>query len=240
MNIENKQTALDDDAAIYQHLESESSAKSEREKLSELSFKGKMRYLWDYYALKAFLVLLFGGLIVAIIYNFFKPRPDTIAEITVIDSPWSSTAFENYSEYLLKELGLDTVGSEIPISGGYHSGSVEDSTTVATRLYASDIDIMIAPKDVILSYAENGTFYPLDILPDYLATAVSKLDLIGTSLGPDDGMHYYAFGITGTALGKFVDSEGAATYEMYVAICRTSRQERRDKLFGILNIMIGQ
>ena len=240
MNIENKQTALDDDAAIYQRLESESSAKSERQKLSELSFKGKIRYLWDYYALKAFLVLLFGGIIVAIVYNFFKPRPETIAEITVIDSPWTADAFDNYSEYLLTELGLDTVGSDIPIAGGYHFGNVEDGTTIATRLYASDIDLMIAPKDVILSYAENGALYPTDILPDYLTKAISKLELVGTTLGPDDGMHYSGIGLKRTAFEKYIDSNGTASYEMYVAICRTSRQERRDKLFGILNIMIGE
>ena len=57
MNLENKTTALDDDAAIYQHTEATETAKSLRQKLSEMTFKEKVRYLLDYYGLKALIVL---------------------------------------------------------------------------------------------------------------------------------------------------------------------------------------
>ena len=240
MNIEDKKTALDDDAAIYQGLQSQESAKSERQKLSELSFKGKMRYLWDYYALKALIVLLVGALIGSMIYYIVRPRPETVAEFAVVDSPWLETGYENYSKRMLEKLGLNGKKSEVVFSYGYQSSNYTDGMSLTTHLFAGEIDSIIAPEASIRQYMENGLFITLDELPEDIREAARKCTTLSTDkVEEGEGVKEYVFSLKGTAFEQFMDPTGQSLVEMYIGFCSKVQPERKEALYTIVREMLG-
>lgn len=237
MNIENKKTALDDDAGIYQGLQSKETSKSDRQKLSELSFKGKLRYLWDYYALIAGLVLFFGGLIIAALVIMLKPKPNTVANYAIIDSPWKTTTVQSYSEVVLWMLNKQTKKNEIVMSDGYSSGNSTDSLAISTHIYAGEVDFIIAPIDTIQLYADNSIFYALDSLPESLQDEIREFAHVSSDKAEDEGTHDYAFCLTGSGFDRFVNSDDPSPAEMYVGFCRTSDPEKYDDMIKVLRFM---
>lgn len=240
MNIENKKTALDDDASIYQRVESTESAKTERQKLSELSFKGKLRYLWDYYALTAFLVLLFGGLIVAVLVTVLRHKPTTEATIIFIDDVWQPETIESYADDLLKQVRPDADDSVISVTNGYRSSSSNDALAISTRIFAQEIDLIVAPKEFLESYAENDSLCPFDILPDDLKRAFAGRSRLTTDKASDEGTHDYAVSLADTPFLRTVNGDAELPAEYYVGICRSTLEERYDIIFDILRVMVGQ
>lgn len=240
MNIENKKTALDDDAAIYQRVEEASSSKTEREKFRELSFKGKVRYFMDYYALKVALVLFFGGLIIYGLYTMLKPKPTTMVQAAIIDSPWIASEIEAYSEKLPEALGLDPKKETAAILTGYLSENTNDGAAIATFVFAGNLDIIISPLKQTNQYIENGVFYALDdTLPEDLRSVIPEADFVrGTIRDHDQGEHIYAIRITDTAFAKAVNPNGYPIGDMYLGIHPCS-EERVAEAFEMLRVMYG-
>ena len=238
MDIKNKQTALDDEAEIYQRREEESSSKTEREKLAELSFKGKVQYLWDYYALKAFFVLVGVGLLVSLLVFMLRPKPDRVADITILDSPWYPQAVQDYSDILLKHLELDKEANEVLISDGLRFGGGSDLMAVTTHMAGGDLDILIGTREAIVQYSENGALVPLDTLPADILALIPEEDRISSDKIEDEGLRDYAFNLKGTAFTKYVDPEGMVPTDMYLGVCRNTRPERSDNIAAIVRIMI--
>ena len=179
MNLENKTTALDDDAAIYQHTEATETAKSLRQKLSEMTFKEKVRYLLDYYGLKALIVLAVLIFLGYTLWAMLRPKPETVAQIAIIDNPWDTALLDDYQEELIEKLKLDTKKQELPLGYSYRSSNLSDGTALSTFLFANNLDILISSKDEISRYAENGVFYPLeDNLPADLKAVISEEDCL--------------------------------------------------------------
>ena len=238
MNIDNKKTALDDDASIYQRLESTESAKTERQKLSELSFKGKLRYLWDYYAVAAGLILFFGGLIVAVLVLVLRPKPNVIGNFAILNSPWDSNAVQNYPDELLKALDFDKKHNEAVISDGYTYGNSSDGLAISTHIYAGDLDFIIGPLDAVQLYADNAIFLPLDALPEDIQSAIKDANRVSSDKVEGEGTHDYAFSLAGTAFEHFVNIDGYETPEMFIGLCRNSDPERRDNVLRVLKYVI--
>ena len=240
MDIKNKKTALDDDASIYQRIEEQETAKTERQKLSELSFKGKVRYLWDYYASTAFWVLFFGGIIVAILVTVLRHKPTTVATIIFIDDVWTTESLEDYAEDLLKEVRPDAEDSIISVTNGYRSNSNNDGIAISTRIFAREIDVIVGTKDFLLNYAKNGNLLPLDELPDDLRKAIVGRTMITTDESEDEGTHDFAFSLTDSAFMRLFDSANQIPADFYyVGVCRTTQKERYEVIYDILRAMIG-
>lgn len=238
MNIDNKKTALDDDASIYQRVESTESSKSERQKLSELSFKGKLRYLWDYYAVAAGLILFFGGLIVATLIIILKPKPNTVANFAIFDSPWIQKDVQAYSEEVLKHLGLDKSKNEVVISDGYSFGSSTDGLAISTHIYAGDLDFIIGTFDAVQLYADNSIFLALDELPEDIQKAIADAGRVSSEKAEEGVTRDYAFSLRGTAFELFVNSTGYETPEMYIGLCTNSNPDRRDDVLRVLRFIV--
>ncbi len=155
MNLENKTTALDDDAAIYQHTEATETA---NEKLSEMTFKEKVRYLFDYYGLKALIVLAVLVFLGYTLWAMLRPKPETVAQIAIIDNPWDTSLLDDYQEELIEKLKLDTKKQELPLGYSYRSSNLSDGTALSTFLFANNLDILISSKDDIVINAYNKPY----------------------------------------------------------------------------------
>lgn len=242
MNIENKKTALDDDAAIYQRIEETESAKSERQKFSEMDLKGKYRYFMDYYALKVLIGFLIALLVGYIVYVAVRPKPDTVAQIVVVDSPWAKYTLDSYRETLEKDLGLTPEKEEILLNSSYQSANSSDITAISTFLFANTLDIIISTRPEALRYAENAVFLPLEEkLPADLLAVIPEEDYLQcerTDEESDGKTHVYAIRVNNTAFGKYVTPEGYNPPEMYLGIHPCS-DERVELSFNILRVMYG-
>jgi hypothetical protein len=65
-----KQSRLGDNAEIYQPRKNQ----SEKEKLSDMPFKKRVDYLWEYYRAPAFVIIVAAALVIYIIYTIFSPK----------------------------------------------------------------------------------------------------------------------------------------------------------------------
>ena len=244
MNLENKTTALDDDAAIYQHTEATETAKSLRQKLSEMTFKEKVRYLLDYYGLKALIVLAVLVFLGYTLWAMLRPKPETVAQIAIIDNPWDTSLLDDYQEELIEKLKLDTKKQELPLGYSYRSSNLSDGTALSTFLFANNLDILISSKAEISRYAENGVFYPLeDNLPADLKAVISEEDCLRCAYrnenGDGDGAeHVYAIRIDSSAFVQKVSATGYTAADYYLGIHPCS-EARLACCFNILRIIYG-
>jgi len=244
MNIENKKTALDDDAAIYQRTQATESAKSERQKLSELTFRGKMRYLWDYYALKAFIGLAVAGILIAILVLALKPRPEVVTYVSFLDCPWADSEMTAYAEELLDTLQIDKSKNEISIDTKLSAYDSNDRMALSTYLYANTIDILLCSRDTLEQMAQNGALIPLDSLPEDILTGFSADEIVVTHVtnknAEDQTDHPYGLCLADSAFAKRMDPEGEYDLsKLYIGVSIV-KDVRREDTINVVRLMLGK
>ncbi len=243
MNLENKKTALDDDAAIYHQRPDEEVRKPLRERLEGMTRKEKFHYLWEYYALKVGIILAVTALLGYALYQTFRPKPDVVAQMAIVDCPWDMEIIENYNEDLISRLGLDKKKETVQINHNYRSDSTADNTAISTFLFANTLDLLLSSREDILRYAENGVFYSLDDLPEDIRAVLTEEDYLRAAYrnehGDGDGAeHIYAIRLDNSEFVKTLTPEGYQVTGMYVGI-HPCTKERVDRSFDILRIMFG-
>ncbi|MBO4627437.1 MAG: hypothetical protein J5645_05640 [Lachnospiraceae bacterium] len=243
MNLENKKTALDDDAAIYHQQAEEDGRKPLKERLAGMTRKEKFRYLWDYYALKVGIILAVTALLGYALYQTFRPKPDVVAQMVIVDCPWDMEVMEDYTEELKSKLGLDIKKETVQINHNYRSDSTADSTAISTFLFANTLDLLVSSQEDILRYAENGVFYSLDDLPEDIRAVLTEEDFLRAAYrnehGDGDGaVHIYAIRLDNSEFVKSLTPEGYQVTGMYMGI-HPCTKERVDRSFDIIRIMFG-
>lgn len=165
-----KQTRLGDNAEIYQRRVE----KSEREKLSEMPFKKKVSYLWEYYKYHAFVSVAVIAFLVYIIVEIVTPDIKTILYAAVINNPVDATVIDEFKADFSEQLQLDPKREEVDINTQfYYTGDNEYTMSLkqvlVTYVAAQEVDIIIAPESEYYTYAYNGFLAPLsDQLPSDL------------------------------------------------------------------------
>ncbi len=247
MNIEQKKTVLDDNAAIYQRTEETESKKSTRQKLSEMtSWKAKLRFLWDYYGLATGIILAVAILVGAIIYNAVKPKPTELAHIAMIDCPWDPIALDEYDETILDTLGLNHKDYSIVLGSDYHYGNTTDETSITTFLFAKTLDIIIAPKEVMDHYISGGAISVIgDTMPKDILDAVSEEDYL-TAIVPDldpNTSFRFAICLTGTPMEKLLNPaagvETSTSRDMYLGIVANHDDKKTASIYNVVRVMLG-
>jgi len=242
MNIENKKTALDDDAAIYQRIEATETAKTEREKLSEMTFREKARYLLDYYGLKVLIIVAAVIFLSYFLYTVLKPKPDTVSQIVIVDCPWSNDTIQEYGDTIAETLALDPKKEALTILTQYTSTRMNDKTSISTFLFAGDLDIIIASRDEIETYATGGVFVNLDdSLPEDLRKAIGEDNLLLSTYQDENGTdltHHYSIRIDNSAFVQSVTPDGKTLYDICLGIHPCS-EKRLKTAYNVLRVMYG-
>lgn len=180
-----QKTRLDDNAEIYKRREQ----KSERQKLSELNFSGKVEYFKNYYLKKLLAFLIIGGMLTWILVTMLSPKPETVLSVALINFPLDQTDIEQMTTDLSDILNVDSETQEIVFDTGYDLNNYDYASAekLTTYTYAGEIDIFIAPESQFLKYAFSNTMASLtDILPTDVYSTLDTDDLFICKTRQDD------------------------------------------------------
>ncbi len=165
-----KNTTLDNSAEIYQPRIQQ----TEKQKLSEMTFKEKVSYFNNYYRSKTIIIILICILVIYFAYSVLTPKPENVLYVAVLnnalDSETATTLQSDFGEHLkidpkTQTILLDT--SFIIGTGDASEYSLSNEQKLATYFYAAEIDVIIAPESSFTKYAYYGN---LDKLSDQLPT----------------------------------------------------------------------
>lgn len=168
-----KETRLKEDAAIYSKRQDN---KSEKEKWSNLSSHEKVQYFKDYYLKFVIAGALILAFIIWFLYSVFKPKPETMLTVTLINSTMTDEASEALASQLSSYLDINTDKEEIFIDTSLFLDDENPSeATMASEqkmvayAFSGELDIIIAQEDVFERYAKQGYFINLaEALPSNL------------------------------------------------------------------------
>ena len=183
-----KQTMLNDDAAIYQKRE----PKSERQKFSEMkTFEDKLNYFRMYYLKGLLAGLVIAALGIYLIYTIVSPKDEFLLHVAFVDYLFDSGPTDRMTEDFISASGITLGEHEVikfdGLSYQVSGGDVNSATAFATHVMAGEIDVVIAPEGTFTSYAFNGTMNSLtESLPADLYAALSDRFLL-TSVRKSDG-----------------------------------------------------
>lgn len=162
-----KVTRLDDNAEIYKRRET----KSEREKLSELSFAGKVQYIKSYYLPKFFAGMVIVGMIVWILVTVLRPKKEDVLNVAMINYPIELEYIDQMTSDMNEALNVDLETQRVFFDTGFDllNDDIASLEKISTYLFAGEIDVFIAPESEFLKYAFSNALTPLDdtILPEH-------------------------------------------------------------------------
>lgn len=188
-----KQTKLDEQAIIYQPRKEQ----TEKEKLKDMSFGGKLAYLWEYYKIHAAITIAAIAFIGYIIYESVTPDITPALYAAIINSAVDPTVLEDYKEGLAEYLNIDPDRESIDLSDSFYLSSTGEASSsmqqvLTTHIYAGEIDVIIAPESEFKNYTYYDTFsslsekLPTDVyssLTDYFYISSTESDTSSKSYG---------------------------------------------------------
>jgi hypothetical protein len=165
-----KQTRLDEDAVIYQPR----SEQSEKEKLSDMSFRNKLSYLWEYYKIHAIVTVAVIALSSYLIYTVATPNIEPQFYAVIINNSVEDAVIANYQADFANYLQLDPKTESVELNATFYFNtnseySMNMKQALTTYVSAQQVDVIIAPESEFASYAYYGY---VDKLTDQLPTDV--------------------------------------------------------------------
>ncbi len=189
-----KQSKLDEQAVIYQPREKQ----TEKEKLKEMNFRGKISYLWEYYKIHAFVIVAVIALISYIIYKFVTPDVKTQFYAAIIDSAVNREVLEEYKQEFSDYLQLDPELESVELNDSFYLSSDGEYTSnltqiLSTYIAAGEVDVIIAPESAFNNYAYYGYTAKLsDELPTNVYSSLTDYFYLTET---EDDPNHNAYGI---------------------------------------------
>jgi hypothetical protein len=156
-----KKTRLDESAEIYQPR----SEKTEREKLKDMSIKGKLSYLWEYYKIHAFITVAAVALLIYVIHEIITPDVKPQFNAAIINGSVYTTSLEQYADAFAQRLQLDPMRESVVLNNNFFTdyGGLANSSaeTLVAYIAGGEIDVIIAPETNFKQYAYYGYFKKL-------------------------------------------------------------------------------
>lgn len=243
MDINNKKTTLDDDAAIYQKNEERDESKSTKEKWNELDFKGKCQFFVDYYLVKLIIitaVVVFAGFA---LYTTLKPRPKPKVNLVMLDSLLDIEATQDYFEEAVSKIGWNAKKETIVVHDGFSSKAPIDASNISTYIFAGTLDVLIAPEDSLDHYAhqsaadhEKSVLLNLDELPKDILDALSEEDKFYYTDDETGVVHFYGVRLDKT---EFYKTLNVHDYDRTYIYTFVSTGKLTDNGIMLLRYMLG-
>lgn len=173
-----KKSVLDDNAEIYKIQK----LKTEREKLQDLSPKGRITYLWEYYRFHALGVILALAIIFYIAYEIASPDAETQFYAALINNTIDNEIIVEVSNDFSDALQLNPETETIMFntslyfgnSAEYNASNATSKQVLGTYVAAQEVDVIIAPESEFKAYAYYGYFDKISSqLPTDLYTKLS-------------------------------------------------------------------
>ncbi|MBP3567999.1 MAG: hypothetical protein J6K04_02425 [Lachnospiraceae bacterium] len=184
MNLKNKKTVLNDEAALYSHREDV----SEKEKWKNMSGKERWQYFADYYLARIVVTVLVVAVIISILHTMLTPKPDIVLSVAVINDSLHHQVYEEIQKEFDELLALDPENQETLFDTGYSfENDYQAFQKFAMYNAVGDLDITIMPVSVFETYAPQGFFASVaELLPTDLYISLSEY-MLEAKLKDEDG-----------------------------------------------------
>lgn len=177
-----KETRLDDSAGIYAKRTKE----TEKQKLSNMTFREKMTYFHDYYLKICIFTVIALGVVGCLIYTFFAPKPKELLSVAVINEQYDqeklSTFLKNVDQHFEVKKDKEKIIYDYSyfISGDGQGDSANSIQKLYTHVAAEQIDIIITDASTFKNYMELGYFIKLsNALPEDLYNELTEYYITG-------------------------------------------------------------
>lgn len=184
-----KDTALQENASIYQKRE----AQSEKQKWGEMNRKEKIQYFNEYYRMKLICLVLGVAMAVWLLYSVLGPSVEQILYVAVVNDYWFDSSVEAMQLDLKEYLGGDPKWSNVQVDDMYYfkddssSDAAQYLQKLAAYVFAGEVDLIVADEGQFEVYATQEYFYDLEaLLPADLYEKVKGYFVYFTPEGKDE------------------------------------------------------
>ena len=185
MNLKNKKTVLNDDAALYSHKEDV----SEKEKWSNMTKKERWQYFADYYLLKIVAVVVIVAVVGSVLHTMLTPKPEVILSVAVVNDAANQTLYDELQAQFNASVALDEETEQTVFDTGYTFNDYDYQSWQKFSMYnmVGDLDVSILPYTYFEQYAPGEYFSPVAAhLSSGLYASLSDY-LLETKKTDDDG-----------------------------------------------------
>lgn len=152
--------------------------KEEQKKVKDMSLKGKMSYIWDYYKIHIIIGLVIAGSLFVFIRDWVNAsRPIYLSAVvlnTILDYEGDSDIASDFRSYA--SVDSDTYNCTIDTSlrmelGGGDQMTMASEQKILGLFSAKEIDVMMAPEEIIEYYAPESAFIDIRTImtPDQIS-----------------------------------------------------------------------
>ena len=159
MNLKNKKTVLNDDAALYSHRETV----SEKEKWENMSAKERWRYFADYYLGKIVIGIIVLACLGSILHTMLRPRLDMVLSVAIVNDGMNQATYDELEAAFCEVIGLDEATQEAMFDTGYSFNQYDYQSWQKYSMYnfVGDLDATILPMSSFEEHAPDGVFSPV-------------------------------------------------------------------------------
>lgn len=185
MNLKNKKTVLNDEAAIYSHKEDT----SEKEKWKSMSNGERWQYFKDYYLARIVVTIIVVAVIGSVVKTMLTPKPDIVLSVAVINDSLYQQTYDDLQKQFEEVLALDAKTQKTLFDTGYNIGGGDYQSWQKFGMYnmVGDLDVTIMPMSVFEECAPGGFFSSVaGHLPTDLYMALSE-HMVESKLKDEDG-----------------------------------------------------
>lgn len=185
MNLKNKKTVLNDDAALYSHKEDV----SEKEKWQNMNKKERWQYFADYYLARIVVTVIVAAVLISILYTMLSPKPDVVLSVAIVNDSVAADTYDNLQQKFEEHLGIDPETQQTLFDTAYSFSSIDYESWQKFSMYnmVGDLDVTIMPLSVFEEYAPGGYFSAISQhLPSDLYRDLSEY-MLETKQKDDDG-----------------------------------------------------
>ena len=185
MNLKNKKTVLNDDAAIYKHVDNV----SEKEKWKNMSSEQRWAYFRDYYFAKIIVTIIVVAVVGSILHTMLRPRLEMVLSVAIINDGFYQQTYEELQKDMEELLAIDEETQQTMFDTGYSFGNGDYQSWQKFTMYnaVGDLDAAIMPLSVFEECAQGGCFSPVaKLLPTDLYMDLSEY-LLETKQQDEDG-----------------------------------------------------
>lgn len=216
--------------------------KEQQKKAAEMSLKGKLDYFWYYYKIPfliAVVVIIFGSFLIK---DMLAANREAVLQVAVLNS--EATAPEPVFQSELESFyAIDPDKQVITIDSSYRIDieaadqmTVASSQKIIAMVQVKELDIMIAPADIMDYYASNDFFTDLSaMLPTELIARLADQNLLYYAKTSEGKEIPIAIDLSGSE--KFKDSGLYSSVTPYLAVpVSAPHQDNIIKLLSFLQM----
>lgn len=154
-----EKTTLEDNAAIYAKRDE----RPAKERFKDLKGQEKWQFFKDYILIKVIVGIIIIALAASLLYSMFKPKPETLMYVAIINNPFDKDNIETMTDDLTAEIVSDREKEEIRLDSDFYFAGNEYNARMKfmTLIAAGEIDSMIFPSVEFGTYIESETYSEL-------------------------------------------------------------------------------